>query len=154
MNNRHPNKRKRPNDGIAITEFALVAVFLTMVTLLTIDFGRIFFSAITLANAAATGAPHAIWHEANATDYAGMEAAALNDAADLSGVTAEAEHYCKCPDGTPDPTCTVTDCGGGYGEPMIYAQVTTQKTFEAVFVPAYLYPGGITVRRTAIIRVR
>ena len=112
MNNRRADKRK-PRQGIAITEFALLAVFLTMTTLLTMDLGRIFFAGITLANAASTGAFYAILDEANATDYTGMEAAALSDAGDLSRVTAEAEHYCKCPDGTPDPTCTVTDSGGG-----------------------------------------
>ena len=78
MNNRRADKRK-PRQGISITEFALLAVFLTMTTLLTMDLGRIFFAGITLANAASTGAFYAILDEANATDYTGMEAAALSE---------------------------------------------------------------------------
>ena len=152
MNNRRPNKRK-PRQGIAIVEFALLALFLTMATLFTMDLGRIFFAGITLANAAATGAHYAILDEAYATDYDGMEAAALSDAGDLSEVTASASRYCQCPGSAADEACLATDCAG-YGESKLYVQVTTQKTFESVFLPDYIYPGGLTVTRTAFLRVR
>ena len=147
----HLNSRKSRR-GIASTEFALLAVFLTGITVVTIDFGRVYFAGITLANAASSGAFYGAFAEDHAVDHSGMQQVAENDVEDLTGVTVSAEHYCQCSGGAPDPDCSASTCGS-YGEPKIYVSVTALKTFDFVLGPPLL-PESITLSRTVRMRAR
>lgn len=66
----------------------------------TMDLGRMFYTSSTLSGVALAGTQYGAATAANNTDYTGMQTAALNDAANVSGAVATATNYCECLDGT------------------------------------------------------
>jgi Flp pilus assembly protein TadG len=58
-------ERTRASRGQALVEFALVAPVMLLVLLLAVDFGRLFFSYVSVNNAAREGAYHAAIHAAD-----------------------------------------------------------------------------------------
>ena len=154
--------------GAALVEFALVLPLLFMLTMGATDFGRIFFHAVTLANAAATG----VFHGAQGNFYAAqsdvMEQRAIDDAGNLSGVSATAAQFCECPpadvdDFTSDATavdCTLaatpgTCAGGAYGLPRLYVRTAVSETFSTLApYPGILPSGSTVVGRDGFMRVQ
>ena len=154
--------------GAALVEFALVLTLLFMLTMGATDFGRIFFHAITLANAAGT----AVFYGAQGNFYAGqpdaVEQRAVEDAGNLTGVTATASQFCECPpagtdDFTSDPT--TVNCGlaatpgtcaaGAYGLPRVYVRTDVRETFSTLApYPGILPSGSTVVGRDGFMRVQ
>lgn len=145
-------KRSRKSyAGSATVEFALLLPMMLLLVLGAVDFARLFYSAITVASAARAGVQYGAQDTTKARDTAGMQTAAVNDAADLTGVTANAQFYCECSDGT-RVNCVTGTCTGG-SSPPVYVQVTVQKTFTTLID----YPGiphTTALSRTAIMRAR
>jgi Flp pilus assembly protein TadG len=103
---------------------AILTPFLAFLFLITIDFGRVFFHAITVQNAARKGALYGSLDAAHAVDTSGIQAAALADATDL----------------TPTPNVTSTTTVDASGNLVV--QVTVTDTFKTISN----YPG---IPRTA-----
>ena len=139
--------------GSATVELALIVPVLVLVMLGVLDLGRVFYRAITVANAARAGVAFGSVNPTNAADIAGMEAAAAADAQDVTGLTISAARYCEC--GTLSPTsidCTAAACADS-SPPRIYVQVTVAGTFT----PTVPYPGLpelITITRVAHMRAQ
>jgi len=115
-----------------------------------IDFGMLFYTTIELANAAQTGAEYGAQSNTRALDTSGMQTAAVNDAHDVSGVSATATHFCQCPDGAA-ANCLTGSCSGK--SPRLYVKVTTQ----AAFTTPIPYPGlpySTTLSRDATMRAQ
>jgi hypothetical protein len=97
------------------------------------DFGRVFFVAIALNNAARAGTQYGIQSPANAADVSGMAQAAQSDASNIPGVTATASEYCECPDGSTQACDSSPSCS----DLRVYVEVDTSGSFQTLLN----YPG-------------
>ena len=142
--------------GAALVEFAIVTPLLLGLCMAATDFGRLFYHAVTISNAAGVGAFFGARDVLRSGDFDGQQQRALDDTRNLSNsgyaVTAVAEQYCGCPDGTEidcDESTTV-QCTG-YGAPRGYIKVTVQQPFN-MLAPWPLLPSNTTVGKTAFMR--
>lgn len=130
--------------GTATVEFALIAPLLLLLLAGVLDYTMLLRTAIAVADAARAGAQFGSLSAANAGNLAGMQAAAVNAAPDISGLTATAAQTCQCSDGS-----TVT-CGSGtcaMGPVRTYVQVTVQATASRVFSYSQLpFSGAVSVK--------
>ena len=143
-------KNWKSDDGNATVEFALLLPLMLLLVLGAVDFARLFYAAITVASAAWAGVQYGAQDTIKAKDNAGMQTAASNDAADITGVTATAQSYCECSNGT-RVDCITGTCSGA--RPPLYVQVTVQKTFTTL-VDYLGIPHNTALSRTAIMRVQ
>ena len=148
----HPGQFKerswrRAARGQSFVEFAIVAPVLILLLLAVADFGRVFYVAIALNNAARAGTQYGIQSPANAADVTGMQTAAQNDASNISGVTATASEYCKCPDGSTQACNSTPACN----DMRVYVEVDTAGVFQTMLS----YPGipaSISLRGKSVVR--
>jgi Flp pilus assembly protein TadG len=140
-----------------MVEFALTFPLLLLLCLGATDFGRLFFHAVTIANAAATGAFYGAQNNVNFSKYTMMANRVTEDAKNLSNVTASAANYCECPGSpsTPIPCSQATNrlACGDYGFPRAYVRTTATHTFETIVN----YPGipnQTLLDRNAFMRVQ
>lgn len=150
-------KAIKEDKGGAMIEFALVFPLLLLMCLGATDFGRLFFHAVTLANAASVGSFHGAQNNVTAAQSGLMVMRAEEDANNLDGVSGTAALFCECP-GNPaaqidcSRATDATACPG-YGPPRAYVRTDLQQTFNTVVN----YPGipaSTVVRRTAFMRVQ
>src|SRR5690348_8121211 len=107
--------------GSVAVEFALLAPVLAGLAVSAWDFGNCFLESERLASAARAGAQYGIQTAAHATDFAGMQQAARNDANDsdnMLGVTAT--QVCSCPGGT---SVACTGSCPGVPQPSFYVKL-------------------------------
>ena len=140
--------------GGAMVELAVVLPVLILIAIGVMDYGRVYFTSIAVANAARAGAEWGAQGEggAFATKTAEIQAFAQNDGSEVGTITITSNRVCRC--FSTVVTCSTTsDCGGGYGGAAEFVEVTATKV-----VPLLLkYPGiptSITVSRTAIWRAK
>jgi Flp pilus assembly protein TadG len=141
--NRRNCKARR---GLAATELALMLLPLTFLLVASIDFGRLFYSYVTITNCARNGAiyassPSSVQAE---SPYATVTAAAQADASNLSPLpTVDTPQYSSTYNGTYSST---KPSGDGY------VQVTVHGTFNTIAN----YPGipsTMTLSRTVTMRL-
>ena len=136
-----------------------------------LDFGRVFYTAMTVSHAARAGVQWGAQDNVRSGDFAGMRQAASDAAGDVSGVTMTACRYCKCADGITGgcSSCsgdsvlgTATDrCSDASGclsacpldAPQVYVSVRAAKTFTTLF-PYPGVPRTTQLNRTAIMRAQ
>ena len=145
-----PRRVRGSGAGTAILELALLLPVLMLLLLGAIDLGRVFYENVTIATAARAGVQYGAQNTATSSNYAGMQQAALDEAQDLSGVTATATRYCECSDGT-TADCTTGRCSGK--APIMHVRVTVQKTFSVLF-PYPGVPSPVALSHVAVMRVR
>src|SRR3989442_3266242 len=126
--------------GSAIIEMTLLMPFILLLLMGTIDFSRIFYTALAVSHAARAGAQYGAYSNVSSQNTAGMRQAALDaaqDDIDTSSLTVTATSFCRCTvDGitlTVLATCT-SACANSR---QVYVQVTTSKTFQTL----WNYPG-------------
>ncbi len=157
---------RRTTRGSTLVEFAVVLPLLFMLTMGVTDFGRLFFHAITVANAAGTGAFYGAQNNVNAADSDTIEDRATEDAVNITVTSASATQFCECPaasstDFTSTPTAVSCDLaatpgtcpGGGYGFPAVYVRVDVTENFTTLG-PYPGIPSSTTVNRNAFMRVQ
>ena len=132
--------------GTATVEFALMAPLLLLLLAGSLDFAMLLRTAACVADAARSGAQYGSLSTANASDISGMQAAALNSAPGVGGMTAVAVRACQCPGGAP-VSCSGS-CAGG--KMLIYAQVTTRATAHTVFDYSMFSFSGAAVSRASM----
>jgi Flp pilus assembly protein TadG len=134
--------------GSSLIEVALVTPVLLLLLLGTFDFGLAFFTAIEVAGAAHAGAEYGIQ---NPSDSAGIQAAAIADAPDVSGLTISTSAYgCECSDGTAfSATCSSTpSCTNN----VVYrVTVNASTTYKPLF-PWPGIPSAIPLSQSATMR--
>lgn len=107
------------------------------------DFGRLFYAAIEVANAAAAGANYGALKSTNMTDTAGIRQAAQNDAVDLSNLSVDSTKVCQDSSGNA-VSCTTA---GAYQ----YVRVTTTYTFQTLC--SYpLIPSSVALSQVVMMR--
>ena len=141
-------RRRARNSGQASVELALSLPLLLMMFLVVVETGRAFYIAISVTNAARAGVQYGSQNLSTAGDNAGMQAAATSDAANITGMTAVATHFCKCSDGTAS-TCLATDCAGSHR--LLYTKVTTSASYAPLInfmgiLPSMTVPGKAVMR--------
>jgi Flp pilus assembly protein TadG len=131
------SKGFRSESGSSLIETALMLPVLFLLLMGVVDFGRAYYLAIEVSQAAHTAA---LYGSQNPNDVAGMQSAAVADALDVPGFTTASvtvTYGCECSDGSsPVASCTTNPACGG----MIivnYVQVTTSASYSAMFP----YPG-------------
>lgn len=141
---------RRSDTGTAAVELALILPLLAILAIGVSEFGRIYYAAITVADAARAGAQYAAQNTVTSTDSVAINQAARNEAADLGTITTSSSRFCRCPDGS-SPSCTTT-CSG-YGSPEVFVRVNTSMTVTLLMH----YPGvpsTIAIARAATFRVQ
>jgi Flp pilus assembly protein TadG len=123
----------RREEGSQLLELAFVLPVLMIIFAGAVDFGRVWFLDMEVASAAEAGALYGLQ---NPTDTAGMRAAALLDASDVTTMSSSATYGTECSDGTSavalngtPAACSVTT--------VQYIEVDTTLTYQ----PILLYPG-------------
>ncbi len=142
---------KNDRRGTSFIETALLVPVMLLMCCGTMDFARVVYAGIEVANAARAGVQYGALTPGNSGDTAGMTQAALNDAADLgSSVTATARNFCLCVGSTTEVPCSTTTCGT---TPSGYVAVTANYTFNSM-VPLPGMPQSVVLTRTATMRVQ
>jgi len=153
--------RVRPTQnetGAALVELAVSLPLLILILVGTIDFARIFYTAIELSNAARAGAEYATYDVGRATgSMTNAQNAAIAAAPNINTVSASASSLCQCATNsgvvtatTPPNTCTAT-CSGTGGHIVISVTVTATRTFTTIArFPGV--PNTITLSRSATLR--
>ena len=135
-----------------MVEFAIVASVLLLLTSGAADFARVFFHAITVANASSTGAFWGTYNNVRAVQTGSQEAAAEDDARNIGdGTLATATMYCECTNGN-STDCFNPNCGGN-GPVRIYTTTTVEQSFDT-FLPWLGIPDDIVVNRETHYRVQ
>lgn len=143
--------QRRSEAGIATAEMAVLTPLFLFMFLATADFGRVFYTSITLAHAARAGAQYGSFSLAQSGNTAGINQAATEEAQDIGAISITSQRFCKCSSGA--PADCVTDTCGAYGAPQVFVQVTAGQTFQTI-VPYPGIPSPMSLSRTAIMRVQ
>ena len=138
--------------GTSLVEMTILVPVMLLMCCGTMDFARIVYAGITIANSARAGVQFGAVTPGNSGNTAGMVQATLNDAADLgiSNVTAQARNFCSCTSGASEVPCSST-CSGA--TPSGYVSVTASCTFRPL-VPYPGIPQSVVVARVAKMRVQ
>ena len=135
--------------GSSFIETAILIPVMLLLCCGTMDFARVVYAGIEIANAARAGVQYGALTPGHSGDTAGMVQAATTDAADLgSSVTASASNFCTCSGSTVG--CTSL-CSGAV--PDGYVSVTANYTFTPV-IPYPGLPQTVALSRTAKMRVQ
>jgi Flp pilus assembly protein TadG len=135
--------------GSSFIETAILIPVMLLLCCGTMDFARVVYAGIEIANAARAGVQYGALTPGHSGDTAGMVQAATTDAADLgSTVTASASNFCTCSGSTVG--CTSL-CSGA--APDGYVSVTANYTFTPV-IPYPGLPQTVALSRTAKMRVQ
>ena len=139
----------RDRTGSSFIETAILVPALLLMCCGVMDFARVVYAGVEIANAARAGVQYGALTPGNSGNTTGMVQAALNDAADLgSSVTASAGNYCTCSGSTVN--CSTT-CSGA--TPNGYVTVTANYTFTPV-IPYPGVPPSVVLSRTAKMRAQ
>ena len=131
-------RRGRYQRGQSLVEFALLLPVLLLIVLGAIDFGRLYYSYVSITNGARNGAHYASSSAQATSDLEGIRDAVLGDTS-----------------GLPDTSPSNPDVGvatGTDGQGRLYADVTVSYTFS-VLVPWPGIPETIDMERTVRARV-
>ena len=138
--------RRRSFRGQGLVEFAIILPFLMLVLLMAVDFGRVFFGWVGLANASRIGASYAAAHP----DAWGTPGNVADRDAYLDQILADANALnCTLPGSIPDPVfASGTDLGDS-------AQVTLTCDF-ALITPlvSHILGNTITISADSIFPIR
>ena len=131
-----------------------LAVSIPIVLLLVVgvaDLARVYYTSITVANAARAGAS---FGADTAATTAQMDTAAQTDAGSFTLDTITAGRYCVCPGsgaGTGVVPCSTATCPLGYGVPQAYDTVRVRK--DVTLIVHYLgLPASFPIIRTVVLR--
>jgi Flp pilus assembly protein TadG len=144
-------KNLRCEAGSSLIELALLLPVLFLLLLAVVDFGRAYYLAIEVSQAAHTAA---LYGSQNPTDTTGMQNAAVADAPDVPNFTTSsvtATYGCECADGSlPVSGCTTNPSCGALNV-VDYVQVNTSTSYSALF-PYPGIPSPLTLRGSARMR--
>ena len=140
MNNM-PSRR-----GFVTVEFALILPVLLFLVAGVVDYTMLMRAAIAVADAARAGAQYGSLNTTNAANISATQAAALNAAPDIDGLTAAAAEVCKCSNGA-TVNCSGSTCPSG--PVRTYVQVTVKTTVPAIFTyPQLGFTGAVVSMAT------
>ena len=135
-----------------MVELVVALPILVLISVGVMDYGRVYFASVTVANAARAGAE---WGSTTFYGYAfdnpGQAGFALKDGAEISLDSVRANTVCRCTDEA-TVTCSGTFCAG-YGDPRVYVTVTAYKKVNLLI----RYPGlpsSVQITRSTTFRAK
>lgn len=162
MNKRNVQRNFRRERGGALLELAIVIPFLLLLLVGTVDFGRIFYRSMAVAQAAREGAEYGAQSADKSTDVTAIKNAAINSVSNDLTLTASdltVTRTCECATdaGVFSPTSPANTCDGtgciAANHTVITVTVTAVKSFSTIIsYPAIRSP--ITITRSTSIRVQ
>ncbi len=132
--------------GGAAVEMAVVFPVLVLLVIGVVDYGRVFYTSVTVANAARAGAEFGATRPGMTVKPDSIRAFAIQDGLE-AGVTVAASRYCECSGAAAG--CTAT-CGGG-AVPDVFIEVTASKTVNFL-LPYPGIPNSFFITRKAVMR--
>jgi Flp pilus assembly protein TadG len=151
--------------GAALVEMAVVLPFLGLILVGTIDFGRVFHTAMAVTKAARAGAQYGTQSSANAFNVTGMQAQAqgATPGGEVSAITANASLACWCTPDAPASSsyvettirCNGTLPGGGTCPNGTHFTVAVTVRASTTFTTVSSYPGiprSVPITRTVTMR--
>jgi Flp pilus assembly protein TadG len=139
--------------GQGLVELALTLPLFMLILLGSAEFARFAWATIETSNAARAGVQYGAQDHVTASKSALIQAAALNDGINLSGLTATPSHYCVCSStGTASCSAPLTTSCPAPATLLEYVQVNTTSTVT----PLYHWPGlptTFTAQGSAIMEV-
>jgi hypothetical protein len=145
-------KNQTGRRGSIIVELAVSVSLLVLLMAGAGDFARIFYNAITVANASGTGAFYGAQTTIKSVSHGETQTMAVDDTRNLEGTTSASEMICDCPDGTSLDSCVTGTCPG-YGQPRIFVRTVVQQSFDT-YLPWPGVPDNVPVVRETIMRVQ
>jgi Flp pilus assembly protein TadG len=142
--------------GSSLVELALTMPVLITLLLGAIDFGRVFFFALAVTQAASAGAWYGAQSPTKSLDSTGMQTTATASAGDITGFSATASRSCTCWSQSSMTESNMLSCGALCASPSvmrIYVSVTGTGTFNTM-VPWPGIPTTVPVTRTAKMRAK
>ncbi len=131
--------------GSMMLELALILPVALLLFFGVINYGLLLQQSTVITDAARAGAEYA-QIPGNETNTTQMQSVALASASSIPGIHATATTYCTCP-----PATGAVSCSGycsSYGQPAMYAQVTTSATLSL------LLAGTTTIPVSSVATVR
>ncbi|MGE5750399.1 MAG: TadE family protein [Gemmatimonas sp.] len=141
---------RRSEHGGAMLELAVVLPVLILIAIGVMDYGRVYFTSIAVANAARAAAEYGTAMTGNQNKTANIQSMALLDGAEAGSMTITPVTTCKC--GATVVACSGTTCAG-YGVPRVYVAVTATKDVALILKYPGL-PATVTISRTATFRLQ
>jgi Flp pilus assembly protein TadG len=142
-------QRKPRERGSAMIELAVSVVLLLTIMTGVVEFGRMFYFAAEVANAARAGVQWGVVNPGHPNNFTAMQSAATDDAANATGLTATASETCECDDGS-TVNCTTGTCATG--AVRTYVKVVASAPFSTIGSYWWI-PKPITMNAQATIRV-
>jgi Flp pilus assembly protein TadG len=136
----------RADAGGAALELAVISPLILLLLIGVVDYGRAFFTSVTVTNAARAGAEFGAQGPVTSGDTVGMRKFAQADGQDAGTITVSARRYCEC--AGVSHACTA--CASG-AAPDVFVEVTATKALS-MLLPYPGLPGTVTIRRTATFR--
>jgi Flp pilus assembly protein TadG len=135
--------------GGALVELAVVTPVVLLLAIGVIDYGRVYFTSVAVANAARAGAEYGTAMPANQVDTVGIRTFAQLDGAEAGSISIVATTIYKCGGTVVSASATCA----GYGVPRVYVEVTATKAVT-MFLKHVGLPATVTVARTATFRAQ
>jgi Flp pilus assembly protein TadG len=130
---RQPRRNQTGRRGAAAVELAFLVPFLAFLFVIAVDYSRIFYASLTVANCARNGAIFGSQDKTSAVDTAGIAAAAAVDASNL------------------DPKLLNVSSATDSGLNPTYVDVTVTYPFRTI--TNWLTSGTTTITRTVRMKV-
>ena len=140
---------RRSSRGGAAVELAVITPLLVLLAIGVMDYGRVFFTSIAVANAARAGSEWGAFDNNRPLQLTDIQNFAMSDAQEF-GITVNAARVCKCGD-TVIGSCT-SSCGA-YGEARVFVVVTATKTVD-MLLPYPGLPSTVLISQTATFRAQ
>jgi Flp pilus assembly protein TadG len=137
--------------GQSVLEVALLAPFLLLMLVGTMEIGRYAYFAIEATSAARAGVQYGAQNLLDSKDLAGITVAAQNDAPELKQLDVLAKNLCACSNNPSQYMgCPAKTCGAGH--PVVFLEVDTTAQVPSLFKYPGL-PATFTANGKAIMRV-
>jgi hypothetical protein len=132
-----------------MAELAVILPILILFAIGVMDYGRVFFRALIVANAARAGAEWGAFSLGNSGDSVSIRAFTKLDAEEINGLKVQSQRVCRCGDNL--VRCDLSCPGYGSGAVRTYVEVTAIDTVDLILK----YPGlpqKVGISRTATFR--
>ena len=140
---------ERSSLGGAAVELAVVFPVLVLLFIGAVDYGRLFYTSITVANAARAGAEWGAKDTFDSDNSTEINKFAQADGQEAGTLTLNSRQFCECFGAT--ASCT-TSCSGG-SAPEVFVEVIASKSVP-MSLPYPGLPSAITVSRKATFRAQ
>ena len=140
----------RDRRGVSAVEFSLLAPFLVMGAISTIDAGMAVYDKMMITQVLRSGAHTAIAAESEAQMRAILEATAQDNftvaqgAPNIGELAVNVTSYCVCPEATGTPVSCTTTCTGGT-LPNEFYQLSADMEFDSILLPNFNLSNSLDV---------